>query len=197
MTSMSREYKERMGKRRAQRVRSGILTPEARQQAVKRITDEFNVRQKVSPEAQRKSAESVREARNKERVVNSHGGAVKAPKAGGRMLAHFPLSKLPRKHQTTRGLRRLSFRQAYSRRTTDSSRARVLKLYGRSKPPSPQIPKVGDQGSRRIHKPVATGSPEQQAARMRAQVQSKVNQFRTGRRRKTPSFTSRPRHSRY
>ena len=179
------------------RQRTGILDEKLRSQAVKRIQNEFNVRQKITPEAQRKSAESVRKARNKERVVNSHGGAVKAPQAGGRMLAHFPLSKLPRKHQTTRGLRRLSFRQAYSRRTTDTSRARVLKLYGRSKPPSPQIPKVGDQGSRRIHKPVATGSPEQQAARMRAQVQSKVNQFRTGRRRKTPSFTSRPRHSRY
>lgn len=171
------------------RQRTGILDEKLRSQAVKRIKDEFNVRAKTTPEAQRKAAERTREARNKERIVNSHGGAVKAPKAGGDHLRN-----LPRRHQTTRGLRRLSFRQAYSRRTTDSSRARVLKLYGRDKPPvghrgtltrpggpagsfgrgtKPSIPKVGQRGSRRIHKPVATGSPEQQAARMRARAQSK------------------------
>lgn len=45
------------------------------------------------------------------------------------------LSKQSRTQETTRGKRRLSFAQAYSRRTTDSSRARVLELYGKKKPP--------------------------------------------------------------
>lgn len=41
----------------------------------------------------------------------------------------------PKKYQSTRGKRRLSFAEAYSRRTTDSSRKRVMALYGRTKPP--------------------------------------------------------------
>lgn len=41
----------------------------------------------------------------------------------------------PRTQQTTRGKRRLTYKQAYSRRSTDTSRARVMKLYGRAKPP--------------------------------------------------------------
>lgn len=38
----------------------------------------------------------------------------------------------PRTHETTRGKRRLSFEEAYARRTTDTSRARVEKLYGKT-----------------------------------------------------------------
>lgn len=41
----------------------------------------------------------------------------------------------PRQYRTTRGKRRLSFEEAYSRRTTDSSRQRVLELYGKTEPP--------------------------------------------------------------
>lgn len=45
------------------------------------------------------------------------------------------LSKQPRTQKTTRGKRRLTFEQAYGRRTTESSRQRVLELYGKKRPP--------------------------------------------------------------
>ena len=45
------------------------------------------------------------------------------------------LANQPKNQSTTRGKRRLSFEQAYARRTTDSSRARVQALYGKKAPP--------------------------------------------------------------
>jgi hypothetical protein len=176
------------------RRRTGPLNEDQRAQAIKRIRDEASVRSKLGsarairdarkardpvaqdrPEDQRRKAEKIREKRNGEREITSHGGAVAAPRAGGAK---------PR-HMTTRGPRRLSFAEAYSRRTTDTSRQRVLDLYGRSKPPAAgktrpggpsgafgtggiKAPLPGQNGSRRIHKPV---SPLEQAAQMRAKVQ--------------------------
>jgi hypothetical protein len=156
------------------RRRTGPLSEDKRAEAIKRVADEFSVRQKMEkarqvqnsrkardpvaqarPEPQQVKAEHLRQRANREREVPSHGGAVAAPRRGGSKPMHM----------TTRGPRRLSFRQAYSRRTTDTSRARVLALYGRSKPPTPR---PGDSGGRTIHKPV---SPEQQAAMQRARVQ--------------------------
>lgn len=52
----------------------------------------------------------------------------------GTMRKPDPASR-PRRFQTTRGRRRLSFAEAYSRRTTPSSKARVMELYGRTRPP--------------------------------------------------------------
>jgi len=40
------------------------------------------------------------------------------------------------KHETDKGPRKLSAREAFTRRTTDSSRARALKRYGLTKPPA-------------------------------------------------------------
>lgn len=149
MTSMSRDYIARLGKDRRKRVRSGPLSPDQRAQAVKRIQDEYNARSFIerekgltdarrrreaagepepvkqpSPQGQRRSAERIRERANHERRVNTDDGAVAAPERGGKRFS------------TIRGPHRMSFRQAYSRRTTDTSRARVMELYDRTKPPS-------------------------------------------------------------
>jgi hypothetical protein len=159
------------------RKRTGPLTPDQRAEAIKRFQDEASVRGKI------KAAAQIRDKRNAEREVPSHGGAVAAPKRGGDRVRS--LGDRSRTHETTRGPRRLSFAEAYSRRTTDTSRQRVLDLYGRSKPPAAgktrpggpsgafgtggiKAPLPGQNGSRRIHKPV---SPLEQAAQMRAKVQ--------------------------
>lgn len=128
---------------------------EARNQAVLRLKNESNVRFKMkrlseahqpvkkdSPQAQQYAAEKARARSNSERLTISHGGAPASPK---------PFSARKPRFDTTRGKRRLSFREAYSRRTTDTSRARVLDLYGRSAPPK-------GYADRRIHQPV-TNSP--------------------------------------
>lgn len=83
-----------------------------------------------SPQGQRRSAERIRNRANTERGVGTTGGAVAAPERGGKRFS------------TIRGPHRMSFRQAYSRRTTDTSRARVMELYGRTKPPSQQQGRV-------------------------------------------------------
>lgn len=90
------------------RNRDRMLDGDVREQAVKRLRDEQSIRSKM--EILKKSA-------------------------GTPHVSDSDLKNRPRTHETTRGKRRLSFREAFSRRTTDTSRARVLKLYGRSAPP--------------------------------------------------------------
>ena len=149
---------------------------DGRAKAIKRIQDEMSVRQKMGqarakmqadrarqpvkqdrPEAQQHAAERLRQRANRERNVTSHGGAIPAPNRG---------QDRPR-FMTNRGPRRLSYAQPFGNRTTDSSRARVMKLYGRSAPPTPT---AANRAPRRLHKPVSNVSPEQQAAQMRSKV---------------------------
>lgn len=156
-----------------------------RAQAIKRMQDEMSVRQKMermravsdaqrsrqnaAPNQQQADGEARRERANREREITSHGGAIPAPRAGGAKPMHM----------TTRGPRRLSYGEAFSRRTTDTSRQRVMKLYGRSKPPT--TPSTVDRAPRRIHQPVSV-SPEQQAAQMRSKARQQEDRLRRGRR---------------
>lgn len=83
--------------------------------------------------------------------------------------------KAAKTHQTTRGPRRLSFQEAYSRRTTPTSQQRVLELYGRTKPPASEqvtLTRPGGpagsfgSGPKRELKPTTDlGTADQKAAR--------------------------------
>lgn len=109
-----------------------------RQQAIRRIQDEASVRNKLgrlkrseqpvskdSPQEQQSAAEKIRQAANRMRSTTSHGGAPANP--------------------TTRGPHRMSYSEAFSRRTTDSSRNRVMALYGRKAPPRGQADRTISQ----------------------------------------------------
>ena len=188
---------------RMKRKRRGVLRNEDRMKAVERLKDESNVH------AQMKRLESKRGGGGQE---FSAKGALTAPRRGGDRLRS--ISGREPKYKTERGQRRLSFAQAYARRTTDSSRQRVLDLYGRSKPPSlaaetrakfregvvnpmqggmgrglkpPRatinVPRPGDSGSRRVHRPVdMSGTIADQVAKARQMGQ---------RRRKRTGYTGR------
>lgn len=192
--------------------RKGILSEDEHNQAVKRMNTEAAVRRKmgqikpdVAPQAQKNQAEQIRARANQRRMVKSDGGAVKAPMRGGDHMRS--LSGRPQRHETDKGLRRLSFAQAYARRTTDSSRARVLDLYNRTAPPgakamararrheglgtptatirrigdtggrgaSPRnVPRPGDSGSRRVHRPVPMPQPGQMPQRGNRRIHQPV-----------------------
>lgn len=107
----------------------------------------------------------------------------------------------PRTHQTTRGKRRLSYAEAYGRRTTDTSRARVMELYGRKKPPKNygsgdrSFQPVKSNGTGGAHYVPGAGSRDgtqgaglNQVARMRARLQKKRGKGMTLRR--PPTFRS-------
>lgn len=70
------------------------------------------------------------------RAIEQAAGRVQSGSRGKPFVnPEVALRQRPRTFQTTRGKRRLSFAEAYARRTTDTSRARVEELYGRKAGP--------------------------------------------------------------
>lgn len=134
-----------------------------RAKAIKRMQDAFGAQQGM--ERMRHKLDGSRQRQGAVGVADGLAPGMK-PKASNQS-ANEGVARA--RHKTPTGMRRLSFRQAYNNRTTDTSRARVMAKYGRSAPPGPR---TIDQTPRRISKPVS-GSPEQQAVQMRARAQSR------------------------
>lgn len=164
-----------------------------RDEAVRRLKNEHSVRQKMhrlaQPISKNRPEEQLAAARNMQ----------------GQRREARDVQARARTHMTTRGKRRLSFREAYSRRTTDSSRARVLNLYGRSKPPSARarietgggyrMPNEGPSTGGARYKPRGTGDQGaglNRVAQMRSRAQKQMDYL--PRRRKSGSRPGGLRH---
>lgn len=81
----------------------------------------------------------------KTRRVSDGGMKTKGSLKGALRKVPLRPEDRPRTHQTTRGKRRLSFEEAYERRSNDSSRARVEELYGKTATPAMKAAATGDR----------------------------------------------------
>jgi hypothetical protein len=201
----------------SRRKRKGLLDDGTYNQAVERLKNESSVRRRMQdlqhrghkldsggvhvnhakPENEKRAADRLRKKRGAEQEFGNAKGALGAPRRGGSKLSSLLKGREP-KHETDKGLRRLSYKEAYSRRTTDSSRARVMDLYNRTAPPTapkpspfdrrnrkqptrggkwPNVPRPGDKGGPIAIGPVRMNDPARAIAEARKRSSKRASKF--------------------